>query len=57
MAASFGKIPTTYVRRLISPFKPPQRIGRVQPGPVFTRNVHLGQHITLGVVPDRRSLR
>ena len=50
MAASLGKMPTTSVRRLISPFSRSSGLVRVQLGAVLGREAHVGQHVGLGLV-------
>jgi hypothetical protein len=57
MASSLGKIPTTSVRRLISPFK--RSIGFVECNLVRCSlgEGHVGKHVVLGLVHDRGELR
>ena len=52
MAASFGKMPTTLVRRLISPLR--RSIGLVECSrrAVFLGEGHVGQHVGLGLVHE-----
>ena len=54
MASSLGKMPTTSVRRLISPLRRSMRVGRVQLGAVLAREGHVGEHVLLGLVHDGR---
>ena len=56
MAASFGKIPTTSVRRLISAFEPLERIGRRDLLAMRFGEVHEREHVVLGLVHHRGEL-
>jgi hypothetical protein len=62
MAASLGKMPTTSVRRLISPFS--RSIGfvlcslaRWAAGTMGGGEAHIGEHVRLGVVHEGREFR
>ena len=52
MASSLGKMPTTSVRRLISPLRRSSGLVRVQLGAVLRREGHVGQHVGLGLVHE-----
>ena len=52
MAASLGKMPTTSVRRLISPLSRSIGLVRVQLGPVRRGEAHVGEHVGLGLVHE-----
>ena len=52
MAASLGKMPTTSVRRLISPLRRSSGLVRVQLGAVLGREGHVGEHVGLGLVHE-----
>ncbi len=54
--ASFGKMPTTSVRRLIS-LSSLDRIGGVQLGPVRCREGHVSEHVRLDLVQEGRHFR
>ena len=53
-AASFGKMPTTLATALDLAVETLEWIGAVQLGPMLIRKVHVGQHIHLGIVHERR---
>ena len=54
MAVSLGKMPTTSVRRLISPFR--RSNGFVELDPMGGREAHVGQHVGLGRVHQNGEL-
>lgn len=57
MAASLGKVQTTSVRCLISPFSRSRGIARVELGAVLLGNRHDGKHVSLGLVHEGCELR
>ena len=58
MAASLGKMPTTSVRRLISPLSALDRIGASAAWPDAARGKrHVGEHVGLGLVHQGGELR
>ena len=52
MASSLGKMPTTSVRRLISPLSRSMGIVGVQLGAVFLGEGHVCQHVMLSLIHD-----
>ena len=56
MASSFGKMPTTSVRRLISPFSRSSGFVLVHLAAMALREVHVGEHVGFGVVEQRGEL-
>ena len=56
MAASFGKMPTTLVRRLISPLSRSRELVECSRERCSRGKAHVGQHVVLGLVHDRRQL-
>ena len=52
-----GKIPTTSVRRLISPLSRSIRIGRIDFAVVLARKTHVGEHVLLGIRHEFSDLR
>lgn len=57
MATSWGEMPTTSVRGLISPLRRSIRIGGVQLGPMLLRDRHVGEHVSFGLVEEAGELR
>jgi len=51
MTSSLGKMPTTSVRRLISPLRL-DWVGRVQLGPMLRRERHVGEYVSLSFVHE-----
>ena len=49
-AASFGKIPMTSLRRLISPLRRSSRFVLCKFGPPLGWEVHVGENICLGII-------
>jgi hypothetical protein len=57
IASSLGKMPTTSVRRLISPLKPFERIDGMDFRPVIFREAHEGERVGLCFVHEGSKLR
>jgi hypothetical protein len=57
MASSLGKMPTTSVRRLISPLTCSIGLVELQLGAMCDRKGHVGEHVDLGLVHERGELR
>ena len=57
MAASLGKMPTTSVRRLISPLSRSSGLVECSLARCCWREGHVGQHVGLGLVHQRGELR
>ena len=57
MASSLGKMPTTSVRRLISPLSRSSGLVECSLAPMLLREGHVGQHVGLGLIHEGGELR
>ena len=56
MAGSFGKMPTTLVRRLISALSRSSGLVRVDLHAMRLREAHEGEHVGFGIIHERGEL-